>query len=676
MFLLNARRSTQALLTIATLTAAFAGCGGADPRSPGVLSTFDVSDGAGPFQAPFPIAHRVRPDGSLRIADFPNPDDNPWLSQLVDALENDREGFGLNGGIWLPFDGAVDEGRLPADPVASTGADSPVFLVDVSPDSSRYGERVPIEVAFRAEAGLYSPPNLLVVLPYQGVVLERDTTYAVVVRRGLGDAEGKPLFPAEALDALLRGDAPAGPDGAVLAAAFGSLARWLDEEGIAPTDVAAATIFTTGDPLDEMIAWQQQVAASRAPAVTDASLENDYDHFCVIRARTSLPVFQRGPKPYFESDEGHLVVDGAGALVEQERDSLDLVFTLPKTTMPDDGFPLVIYTPDAEGGRRQLVDTSATDEEGTGPALYYGARGIGALGYSAPLTGERHPDGSGDGTAFWNTANLAAFRGTLRQGILDVTTLVRIAQGVTFDASLCPDASSASGTLRYDPNAVVIHGHGAGGVIGGVALALEDAANAAVLSGLGGSWIYGVSLAEPRPGAGIPGLSKQVRGWLADDRPDRFDPVLTLLQTALESVEVMSWGRVTTTAPLPGRDPRHLLLVQGIPDEDHVPRMVDAYAMSVGLDLIAPEVDADALDDYALVGRGLLSPPAKGNIDLPGGDVTAATIQHAPNGSDGHDVAFGLDEVKYRYAGFVETLVTRGLPTVPGVSDDPFVSCP
>ncbi|MEQ9322568.1 MAG: hypothetical protein RIF41_25605 [Polyangiaceae bacterium] len=675
MLLLSKSSPRWARRAATVLSLALVACGGDDAPSRGVLSVFDVSPDAGPFEAPFPIAHRARPDGSLRIGDFPT-QDSPWLSQLVATLEAGRTGFSLNGGIWLPFDGAVDAARLPSDPVSSTSADSPVVLVAISPQSPAYGERVPIEVSFRSQPGPRSPANLLVVLPYQGVVLEQETTYAVVVRRGLGDADGKPLYPAESLDVLLRGDEPAGPHGAALAEAFDSLTRWLDEEGIAPSDVAAATVFTTGDPLQEMVTWHEQVAATPAPEATEAVLEDSYEHFCVITARSSLPVFQRGPKPYDDVGTGHVVVDDDGSLVEQERDDVELVFTIPKTTMPDEGYPLVVYVPDATAGPRQLVDMDVTGEAGMGPARHHGARGVGAIGWAAPLTGERHPTGADDGADFESIANLAAFRGNLHQAILDVTTVLRIAQSVAFDGSVCPEATTATGQLSYDPSRVVIQGHGTGGVAAAAAIALEETAHGAVLSGLGGSFISAASLAESRPGAAVPALSEQVKGRLADQAPDRFDPALTLLPTALESNEAMSWGRPTVTAPLPGRDSKHVLLVQGFPDADHVPRMVDAYAMSLGLDLISTEVDPASADDYALVGRGVVPPPVKGNVDRPAGDVTAVTTSHDVGDGDGHDVVFELDVVKHRYACFVETLFTRELPTVPGTSDDPFASCP
>jgi hypothetical protein len=655
-----------------------AACGG-DPDAPGVSSRF--APDAGFFDAPFPIAHRGRDDGSLRVMDFPNPNDNAFLGQLLTLLEEGRAGFSLNGAILVPFDGAIAIGRLPMTPEEALDPDGPIHLVNITPGSARYGERVPFEAAFKREAETYSPADLLVVVPYQGVVLERNAQYALIVRRGLGDAEGRPLFQPETLSVLLAGDVPAGASGAALALAFAPLRDWLADEGIATGDVAAATVFQTGDPLAEMAAWQEQISALAAPALSDATHVADYDGYCVVSARTSLPVYQRGPKPYADFGSGQMVTDGA-ELVEQARDDIEIFLTIPHAAMPADGFPLVLYAAGAEGKARQVIDRTRIDADpdeglgppGEGPAKHYAARGWGALGFPAPLNWDRHPDGDGGLLDFWNVANLGAFRDNIRQGIVDFSSLVPLATSLVLDASVCPLASSPSGTFHYDPAELLLHGHSTGSTIGSAAIALEPRLRAAVLSGAGGSWMYKMVLAE------APLKLATVAAILLDfDHPDvvdLFDPTTTLFQTALEPIEVMDWGVATIIDPLPNRDPRQILLIEGVVDSYHFPRMVNAYAMSVGLDLIEPQAEPTAADDYALVGRGVIAAPAVGNVDHPSGDVTAVTIQRAQNEHDGHYVSFEHDDVKYRYGCFADTLRRDGVAKVPLPNDDAFAPCP
>ncbi len=655
-----------------------AGCGGDEAVPPGVLARFEPEGGF--FDAPFPIAHRATADGRLVVADFPNPPDNPLVAQLVDMLAHGSSGFSLNAAVSFPFDGPIDADRLPADVAASLEDEAPILFVNVDPDSEGYGQRIPYEARFKAEAETYAPAQLLVVLPYQGVVLDPGTRYAVVVRRGLGDAEGRPLYPPPLIEELLRGDVPAGAHGQTLAEAFAPLRAWLADAGIGISQIASATVFQTGDPTADMARWQAQLHAIPPAPIHDATQIDSYEHYCVVSARTSLPVFQRGPKPYRDAG-GDLVVDDDGLLVEQERDDIELILTIPKTPMPPGGYPLVLYAAGAEGKARQVVDRTAIDADpdaglgppGMGPARYYAARGIAALGFVAPLTHERHPDGAPGLLDFWNVANLHAFRDNIRQGILDFSTLTELVPTIALDPALCPEATTGD-TLRYDPSQLVLHGHSTGSTIGSAAIALEPDLKAAVLSGAGGSWIYNMVLAR------APVDLQTVAGVLLDiDHPDvvdLFDPIATLWQTALEPVEVMSWGRATIRHPLPARAPKPILLVEGVVDSYHLPRMVNAYAMSVGLDLAGPEAEDTAAADYALVGREVLPPPVSGNIDLASGDITAATIQRAQNHQDGHYVPFELDDVKYRYSCFVASLVRDGIATIPPPDDDPLAACP
>src|SRR5262245_41901073 len=148
-----------ASLLVIPLVAVLSGCGEEDP-APGVMSRFDPS--AGFFDAPFPIAHRAGADGSVRVSDFPNPVANEQVVQLLSLIEEGTSGFSLNAAIYVPFDGAVDVARLPADPRASIEPESTVMLVDIDPASPELGKRIPIETSFKAAAETYSPANLLV----------------------------------------------------------------------------------------------------------------------------------------------------------------------------------------------------------------------------------------------------------------------------------------------------------------------------------------------------------------------------------------------------------------------------------------------------------------------------------------------------------------------------------
>src|SRR5205807_2347771 len=102
--------------------------------------------------------------------------------------------------------------------------------------------------------------------PVPGLALRPDTTYAALVLRRLS------LGQSPALATVLAGRVPGGPLGAALARAFAPLGPTLRDLGIPPEEVAAATVFTTGDPTASL---SRQVAAVDAlpPLLPRAPLE-------------------------------------------------------------------------------------------------------------------------------------------------------------------------------------------------------------------------------------------------------------------------------------------------------------------------------------------------------------------------------------------------------------------
>lgn len=664
-------------LGVAALLLAPAAC--SDDVPPGVTARMNL-DGAF-FDAPFPSAHRDRGDGSIDVSDFPA-DGNPLIEQMITLLDEGATGYSGNAAIYFTFDGPIAVDRLPETLEDSMDPASPVQLVNVDPESDHYGERIPVEVAFKASAETHTPANLLALLPFPGIVLEPNTTYAAFVRRALGDQAGRALFRSELLDELLNDDPIAGPHAEAMSEAFGAFNAWRREVGSPSiTDIAAATVFTTGDPLEQMrLLYAQARTTSPEPATEIAAVET-FDDYCVVSARVALPVYQRGPKPYEAFPDGQLAVDDGGRLEEQARDEVEVVFTIPHGTMPDTGFPIVLYAAGAEGKARQVIDRTAIDADpdeglgpaGEGPAKHYAMRGIAAFGFPAPLTWERHPDDTGGLLDFWNVANLGTFRDVLRQGVLDFATLVPLMATVQIDETMCPEATTATGTFQFDPDQIYVHGHSTGATIGGAVIALDAELKAGIMSGAGGSWIYNVALAESP--FDLSGIAHLLLDYDPDDTVDIFDPALTLFQHTLESVEVMSWGRATIHHTLSGVPAKQLLHIEGVVDTYHFPRMANAYSMALGIDLVEPEAEDSAAVDLALVGREVIPAPATGNIDG-SPDFTAAVIQREQNHQDGHYVPFEFDDVKYRYACFIATAVENGTATVAAPNDDAAAPCP
>ncbi|MBW1881367.1 MAG: hypothetical protein JRJ84_23675, partial [Deltaproteobacteria bacterium] len=73
---------------------------GQDPEQPGTTVSMDFA-GGGFYDAPFPSDHRRYPDGTVRMADYPNPDGVELIDLVIDLLDGEVDGFGLTSGLYL-----------------------------------------------------------------------------------------------------------------------------------------------------------------------------------------------------------------------------------------------------------------------------------------------------------------------------------------------------------------------------------------------------------------------------------------------------------------------------------------------------------------------------------------------------------------------------------------------
>ncbi|MCB1152806.1 hypothetical protein KDL45_04085, partial [bacterium] len=254
--------------------------GGQDTAN--VRSKMDLSAGAGFFDAPFPIEHMRRADGTVRYAGFPNPEDNAVLDLYLRQADGMTQGFSRAGSIYLPFEGAIDTSTLPSEFPDSLSEGATIFLVNVQSDSARYGERLAFTAVFQDTAVTHIPKNVLKILPFQGTPMEPEAMYAAVVLATQNDATGKPLAPSIALQTMRDGGIPAGKYGELNAEAFGYLWDYCEDFDIDPTRIAAATVFRTGEFESEMRAIREAFAAWPDPAASDLKVVSEYDTFYVV----------------------------------------------------------------------------------------------------------------------------------------------------------------------------------------------------------------------------------------------------------------------------------------------------------------------------------------------------------------------------------------------------------
>lgn len=668
-----------AIAVFAAVLAAQSGCRHSDDsKSSSVPDTvaearFDINGGF--FDAPFPIQTRLREDGTVRFDDFPNNDDNEIMARYTAVLDRIDTGFSRNGIVYFVFDGAIDLNYSMRENVAEIN--DGFLFINVDPDSEKRGEIFPVDIDYKVEVGKYTPANLLTLVPFPGYVAEPDTLYAAVVLHTIAlDENGHRLLSTpRAISDLFEGIAPSG--GEVLVDGFAALAETLADLEISIPDVAAATVFRTGDPDEGMIALREHAANLPLPdyGLTVSEPIRDYPDYCVLEGSLKMPIYQSGERPYNNIGEGEIVfADGAPQVqwIEDVRFSV----SIPKKEMPAAGFPLLFYGNGGGGNYLQAVDRGTFAEQvdealhGRGPALYLADGGIATFDIESPMTGPRHPTGSYANLEFFNVFNLVAFRDNLRQAAVEFTILPRVAADMRIAiAEYCSGVTAPGGEVSFDADNFFFWGHSTGASIGVLALGVEPAYRAGILSGSGGSWIYNLTLKQqPMVMAEVMGAALGISGV---ETVDEFQPISLIFQMSLEGAEAMNFARLWVENPPPGSAAKNILLIEGIVDGYFLPRMVNALAMAGRLDLAGPIEDDTMLDEIRWVGADAVALPAGPNR----GEVAAHVVQFEADDFDGHYVPFELPQVKHTYKCWLTSVIADGAGTVPVAIEDGLADC-
>jgi hypothetical protein len=646
----------------------------ADVPEPVAEAKFDIAGGF--YDAPFPIQTRLREDGSVRFDDFPNPSSNAVMAQYTTVLDSITTGFSRNGIIYFVFDGAIDIDYWMKENAAEIN--DGFLFINIDPVSVNRGTIFPVSIDYKIGPGKYTPGNLLTMVPFPGYVAEPNTLYAALVLHSviLDDKGHRLLATPDAIIELFAGVAPTG--GEVLLEGFAALAETLDGMQIATDEVAAATVFRTGDPDAGMIALREHAASLSLPdySLTVSEPIRDYPSYCVLEGTMKMPIYQKGERPYNNIGEGQIVFENGVPQVQWTED-VRFSLSVPKKEMPAAGFPLLFFGNGSGGTYLQVVDRGTFAEQrdntmqGRGPALYLADAGIAALDIEAPLTGPRHPTGLYDSIDLFNVFNLVAFRDNIRQAAVEFTILPRVAADLQIAiADYCSGVTAPGGVLSFDADNFFFWGHSTGSSIGTVALGVESAYRAGILSGAGGSWIYNLTLKQ-EPFA-IAEVMAAALGIAATERVDEFHPISLIFQMSLEAVEAMNFARLWVDNPLPGHDAKNILLIEGLVDGYFLPRMANALAMAGRLDLAGPVEDDTMLDEIRWVGADGVALPAGPNR----GSVSAHAVQFVADDFDGHYVAFELPQVKYTYKCWLTSILADGAGTVPVAVADGLASCP
>ncbi|HEY1817079.1 MAG TPA: hypothetical protein VGG74_32250 [Kofleriaceae bacterium] len=607
------------------------------------------------FDAPVPADDLM---GTLAV---PDPLSLVIVQQMNQLLDGET-GFSTTGGVFFQTSEPIDPTTLPAL-ADSVGSDSPAFLVGIDPNAPDYGVRYPVEVSFQPQGDHYTVPNLVTLLPLQGMPLRPSTRYAAVLTTAIHTADGEPLA----------------------AASSSAIARFPDAMsaiGIDAAHVAGITAFTTWDPTAQLATVRQAALARPLPVIDAAFTQTDvFDDYCVYHTTIPMPDWQSGDPP-FTTTGGTWQFDGSGQPIFQRTDESDLVVTIPRTAAPTAGYPLVVFVRTGGGGDRPLVDrgaqacdTCAPTVAGEGPALYLARAGFAGIEVDGPLGGLRDPSGDNEDFLVFNVQNLGAMRDNIRESAVELDVIAHVGIALQIDTS---DCTGASATSTFDASHVALMGHSMGSWIEPLAAAFEPLFGALVLSGAGGSYIENV-LYKQQPTAPYP----VIVALLHIDTLTSGHPVLSFAQWGLEPSDPQVYTRMLARE---SSAPRHELMIQGIVDDYILPRIANATSLSIGLDLAGTEVDTESDPRLAqqqplgpllpLDGHTSIALPAELNLQLPGGTITGVVTQHMEDGIlDGHEVMFQEDAPKHEYQCFLASWLATGKPSVP-TDDTRDAPCP
>ncbi|MBP0016376.1 MAG: hypothetical protein J7647_02325 [Cyanobacteria bacterium SBLK] len=625
------------------------------------------------YDIPYPSDLRLDDRGRPNMTGYPI-SKYAFLIFGVKEISGDRTGFPTVSAAYFRFDGVLSSQDI--DRLIPAELDSPVLLVDVDPNSPDRGKLYPTVAHDLIADSAYIPEHTLAVAPYPGIVLPPHRKYAYVVMKTLKDDRGELLGAPESLERLLsEGNPPNGVLGQEAHEQFAPLRSMLREFNIPPESVAAATVFTTGDPAGELKALSDGVRAQYDLSIDNLVLDpkdgTSHERFCELHATIEFPQFQQGTPPFDAlislNSEGLFKINPNGILIEQRQETANVVITIPKTPMPANGYPLIFYFHGSNGRSTQVVDRGPIPKPGEmelaglGPAHIVAERGFAAVASALPLNPERLPDGPD--SAYQNFKNLAAYRDTFRQGTIEQGLLLDAIESLEISPDILADCSGPSLPLgathfRFETEKIGVLGQSHGAQYANIFGAIEPKVVAVVPTGSGGFWSLYTEL-EFKYLTEIMLVTKQ--------RVRYLHPGLQLLQTSWEGAEPMAYMPHIAVRPLAGHPTRSIYNPVGLDDMDNPESIFDALALATELQQAGVGLWESMQTSLGVIGLdGIISYPVTNNLtSTTGRDYTGVVVQYEGDGiADPHTIFSQLDEVKYQYGCFFKAAIIDGNATV------------
>lgn len=571
-------------------------------------------DGTGFYRMPWPSDFRLTAEGTVDLSDFPNPS-VALFRRYASAIQSQVRGFAIMPIVYVQLGGDPIP-QTPVAPVDTLYADGPVQLVDVSADGC--GERVPIEVVVNHEVDAYIGDDVLMAAPVPGFVLRRQTPYALLVLRSLGNPDGFGLTPVPAVQQALAGAHP----NTRFDDTFAPLRDCLPELGVRAEDIAVATVFTTQDPVDELRRMRNLVADPakvRAPTLTEFAYSDDHSNAAraVYRGRYETPMLQDGTSPYAQVG-GAIHFGPDGDPIIQRWESVPFTVAVPRAGTPP--FELLIWV-DGTGA----TDTSWVGSSVTREML---EAGFAVAGYTPQFHGSRATPGSNAEVHSFNFLNPDSFRNTFRQQVVDTSYFIRV---------MTEARAQMTGLPAIDDSRIVYAGQSQGSLVGTMVAGVESRIEAYMLNGVAA--YLALTAVERTDPVNFARLISNIAG--IDEDFTRFHPLMALAQTGGDASDPHAYA--PDWAGWEGNpDGVDILLVNGVDDYTAPVPGMSAIAIAGDVAPIAPVGwNPDPLGVWDRAAEAL--PIADNRDTSDGGKRTRATFL---SGTTGHFTIYDRADVR------------------------------
>lgn len=540
-----------------------------------------------PLSGPVPFGSVPFPDGAYLNAaggievEFTS-ENSTLTGALVDEL-SELDGFGVNGPIFVEFDGLIDVNSVPESPEASLRANASIYLLDVDTNSADAFSRIPIDVVVRHDEGR----SRVYLWPGDGRGLVPGRTYAAVVTTAVEDGEGQPIGPSFDF-ARIRDPSISLSDERLQDARTrcGPVLARLADDTAGEQEVAGLAVFRTQTILAEMEdAWTRvwaarQSAAEQGPGVQllrrivvdefDELFGAPEDLGTVPHANIAEIVHGVLPTPQLLSpvafEPGSFTRDELGELRVRRVEEVPLTLFVPRLsdTTGKTVIPVLVFV-HGNGGDRgdaaHLADRMAST-------------GVAVLAIDGPLHGLRGPhsdlqnrftgaptaDGFGDGSGSYFGSDRAPgslpaghpsyLRDGLRQAALDVLFLLETGR---------TGGMSEFASLPLDFRNLAIVGVDSGANVALMVANLDDDVRLVSAAFAGGSTVRSW-MESPGQADHVAGLSQDMAlGAVTADAGLR--PEWAFYQMLSDGADAMSWASSLA------RKPVNLLLLQVEGDE-------------------------------------------------------------------------------------------------------------